>query len=404
MNRKKYYLYQLFNELMPIYPLYLLLFESKGLTVTQISLLLAIWSLPGIVLEIPSGILADRWSRKNLIVLGAILKALCYLFWFFSEGFLLYAIGFILWGVGGSFASGSEEALLYDSMKTEGQEDNYEKVLGKGRFISGVSTIAASIIGGVIGKSFGFEAALLLSIISGILSGTVALAFQEKNLYRERLQELSEEKEDATLRNALGFLLHNKEIMLFTLMTLLVITTVGILDEYDQLIAKEYGLTVSAIGIWTAILFALIAFGSYIAHGLRTMIEKIFRMKDIMYQVGSLCMVAAGLLIIAGLVRHFGIMVLYGLYYLIMAAGSVMQEDYVQQKIEAEGRSTVHSLISLSQNLYGMICYGLFGFLLTRTDLHGGLVWCGVYIVFWTLVLGALYLLYSKSSIFHREI
>lgn len=35
MNIKKYYFYKFFEELMPIYPLYLLLFESKHLSVSQ---------------------------------------------------------------------------------------------------------------------------------------------------------------------------------------------------------------------------------------------------------------------------------------------------------------------------------------------------------------------------------
>ena len=93
----------------------------------------------------------------------------------------------------------------------------------------------------------------------------------------------------------------------------------------------------------------------------------------------------------AGIFKTLGVMILYGLYYLIMAAGDVLHEDYIQRKIEEEGRSTVHSLISLSQNLYGMICYGLFGLLVSGSNLFNGLVYTGVYIVVWTLVLCAFY-------------
>ena len=82
MNTRKYYIYRFFNELMPIYPLYLLMFEAGGLTLAQISLLLAIWSVPAVIMEIPTGILADRWSRKKMLLLGQILKAdhYCYLY------------------------------------------------------------------------------------------------------------------------------------------------------------------------------------------------------------------------------------------------------------------------------------------------------------------------------------
>ncbi len=70
MNTKKYILRQLFKDLMPIYPLYLLYFENKGMSVQQISALLAIWSVSVVLLEVPSGVMADRLSRRRLIIMG----------------------------------------------------------------------------------------------------------------------------------------------------------------------------------------------------------------------------------------------------------------------------------------------------------------------------------------------
>ena len=50
------------SELVPLYPLYALLFLDTGLSGAQISLLFAIWSITSFVAEIPAGVLADRWS------------------------------------------------------------------------------------------------------------------------------------------------------------------------------------------------------------------------------------------------------------------------------------------------------------------------------------------------------
>lgn len=397
MNIKKYYLYRFFTELMPIYPLYLLMFENNNLSVAQISLLLAIWSVPAVILEIPTGVLADRWSRKNLICLGQLLKAACYLTWIFSNGFILYAFGFVLWGIGSSLRSGAEEALLYDSLITSGQEGMFDRVLGRGRFLSGVSTIIASLIGGFIGMRYGFTLALCLSVLSGMIAAAIAFSFKEVNLYKDRLVKEKLGKEENTLFGAISFLLKKKEILLYTLLALLVITTAGVLDEYDQLIAKEYGLSIIIIGVWTAVRFILMACGGYLAFGIRIGIEKIFRQKDRMFSITMLCLLAAGFLITAGLVRTLGVMVLYGLYYLIMAAGEVIQEDYIQQRIEKEGRSTVHSLIALSQNLYGIFCYGLFGLVVSRSDLFTGLIWTGGYIAILTMILGMLYLIWKRA-------
>ena len=52
------------SDAVPLYPLYALLFTDTGLSGGQISLLFAIWSTVGIVAEVPTGALADRFSRR----------------------------------------------------------------------------------------------------------------------------------------------------------------------------------------------------------------------------------------------------------------------------------------------------------------------------------------------------
>ena len=398
MNIKKFYLYQLFADLMPIYPLYQLMFDNKGLSLAQISILLAIWSIPAVLLEIPTGVLADHWSRRNLMFLGCILKAACFFVWIFSEGFILYAVGFVLWGVGGSLRSGADEALLYDTLKVQGQEERFDVVLGRGHFISGISNLLASLLGGFVGMQFGFELALGLSICSGLIASGITLSMKEVNLYKDSLNEQESEQDKNTLIAALSFLCKNRSILLFSLLTLIVITTAGVLDEYDQLIAKDYGLSIGFIGVWTAIRFILMAIGSYIAGWLRRLLEKLLRIRDKMYSISFLCLAAAVFLVVAGLVRHMNIMWLYGLYFLIMSAGEVLQEDFIQQNIENEGRSTVHSVIALSQNMYGIVCFGLFGLIASGAGLHAGLVWSGVYIVVWTIVLCTAYALVGRKK------
>jgi hypothetical protein len=326
-----------------------------------------------------------------MLLLGQILKAGCYLTWIFADCFGLYALGFVLWGIGGTFLSGSEEALLYDSLKLSNKEEQFDLVLGRGRFLSGISTVLASVSGGFLGMRYGFTPALLLSVLSALIGAVTVLSMKEVNLYKERLTREMREREERTFYGALLFVVKRKEILLYSILALLVITTAGILDEYDQLIAESFGLSIALIGGWTALRFILIAFGGFLASAIRKSIERLFHQRDRMYQVAILCCMAAGALLAAGLIRSIGVMALYGLYYLIMAAGDVLHEDYIQKKIEAEGRSTVHSLISLSQNLYGILCYGLFGWLVSGSDLFNGLVWTGGYIVVWTLMLCAFY-------------
>ncbi len=396
-NSKKYIIRQFFDDFMPIYPLYLLYFEGKGISVQQISALLAIWSLSVVILEVPTGVLADRWSRRKLIVLGSLSKAACYLVWIFSDRFELFALGFILWGISGAFISGAEEALLYDSLKQTGQQECFDKYLGKGRFLSGIGNVLAALSGGLIGTYLGIRFALCISVVSGLISAGIAFLYQEVNYYRERIREEQQEKE--TFREAIAFLLGKKEILTFALMAVLVITMAGVLDEYDAMIATDYGLAMAGVGVWAAIRFIMAALGSYFAHHMRRITERTFHIKNRFATVALLSLLGAISLAVAGLSRSIIVMALYGLYYLIMSVTEVLYEDYIQQRIEDEGRSTVHSIISLVNNLYGIMCFGILGLVLGVVSLHGMLVGIACYSIAITVILTIVYTRVKRRSI-----
>ena len=73
--------WQALDEAMPVFPVYALLFADAGLSVAQISVLLALWSVVGLVLEVPSGAWADTVSRRALLAGGAVVYAAAFATW-----------------------------------------------------------------------------------------------------------------------------------------------------------------------------------------------------------------------------------------------------------------------------------------------------------------------------------
>jgi MFS family permease len=120
----------LLADVVPIYPLYALLFTATGLSVAQVSALFAIWSAVAVLTEVPSGALADRFSRRSCLVAAGVLQACGYAAWVLLPGFPGFALGFVLWGFGGSLVSGAKEALLYDGLDAAGAAEHYARVAG----------------------------------------------------------------------------------------------------------------------------------------------------------------------------------------------------------------------------------------------------------------------------------
>ena len=159
---------------MPIYPLYALLFADTGLSDAEISVLFALWSAVGIVAEVPSGALADRFGRRPSLAVGALVQAVGYASWVVFPRFLGFAAGFVLWGLGSALASGAQEALLHDGLASVGAAEHYARVqgwVGAAGLVVQVPTAGIATVLFVVG---GYPAAGWVSVATCV--GTAVLA------------------------------------------------------------------------------------------------------------------------------------------------------------------------------------------------------------------------------------
>ncbi|MBB3052959.1 MFS family permease [Prauserella isguenensis] len=138
-------------------PLYALLFSAHGLSDAQISALLAVWSLTGVVAEVPTGALADRFSRTGSMAAGGVAQALAYVLWTAFPGFGAFAAGFVLWGIGGTLVSGAVEAWLYDSLVELGEPERFRSSYGRLDACELLAQVPAAVGATVLFPLGGFE-------------------------------------------------------------------------------------------------------------------------------------------------------------------------------------------------------------------------------------------------------
>ena len=152
-NLKFFICFRMFFNARFYYPVFAIYFLEHGLTWEQFGILNGIWAITIILLEVPSGSLADTLGRKRLLVLAGIcmvLEMLALLFapmdgstWVFS----LFAINRIISGVAEAAASGADEALAYDSLKEAGMEKEWGKVLEKAQRYTSLAFFFAMMTG-----------------------------------------------------------------------------------------------------------------------------------------------------------------------------------------------------------------------------------------------------------------
>ena len=138
------------------YPVFTILFLDFGLTLQQFALLNVAWAATIVLLEVPSGALADTIGRRNLLVFAAALMIVEMLLLCFAPLgnlnllFVIFLVNRVLSGTAEAAASGADEAIAYDSLKQEGQVSDWGAVLEKQMRLQSIAFIVALSLGAAV--------------------------------------------------------------------------------------------------------------------------------------------------------------------------------------------------------------------------------------------------------------
>lgn len=180
-NSRVYYLSQVFHSMVFTAPIWIVFYTLRGVSATEISLIITFAYMMQMVWELPSGALADLIGRRKIIIISS----LSYLAFFYAEGFLWFLILNLLMSIGDSFRSGSEEALIYDSFKEVGKEDGISKVFANVSALYQGGLIFSAIAGGVL---YTFNP-VLPSIVYGVvllIAGVITFFYIEPKIDSEK--------------------------------------------------------------------------------------------------------------------------------------------------------------------------------------------------------------------------
>jgi MFS family permease len=119
-------------------------FLQQGLSLTQIFILQAIFSVAFLLWEIPSGLIADRFGRAFSIKLSGPISVVGLLAYGFSSHFWQFLVCELILALGSGLMSGIDTALLLDSLRADGREDDYIR-LGQRISAAGFWAVVASV-------------------------------------------------------------------------------------------------------------------------------------------------------------------------------------------------------------------------------------------------------------------
>ncbi len=336
-NILKLYIIQAIRWAMFFIPTFVLFFLDNGLNMKEVLLLQSIFSFAIIIFEVPSGYISDKLGRKNTIVAGSIISFLGAISYFYGTGFYGFLLAEVLFGIGASFVSGADSALLYDSLKSIQQENTYKAKAGIVDSIGNFSESIASIIGGFIaiytirGTFLAYAALLFIAIF-------VALSLKEP------AQDSNPESKQNTILDLLKIVkysLHDHKeiaglILYIGLLNASTLTMVFFIQPYFQLV----NLPLEFFGIaWAVLNFSV---GIFALNAWRYE-QYLGRTKSLI----SLIFISVLGYLTMGIFNQLWALGFIFLFYFSRGISGPIINDYVNIKIESSIRATVLSVKSM---------------------------------------------------------
>lgn len=315
----------------------------------QIALAVGLFTLVILLLETPSGILADRWSRKGVLIIASTAMALCSLLAGLSDNVLMYTAAISLIGVYYAMYSGTYESVIYDAIVDEtGSGENYEQYYGRFQIISSTALISGSLLSGIISSQLSLQAAYFLTIPFMILSIIVLITFKEPNLHKKVSTVKLSRQFAATIETTLRA--GPTRIMVVALVLLGL--TSSLIFEFNQLWYLALSFSVIALGFSGALIQACLGIGGAIAY-------RIARNPFIMNTV-LLTMIVSSLL----LTSSFSVIVVASQVVLqsLIVALAVIVSKRLHDSIGSTNRAGVISAISTMTKLVFIPLALLFGY------------------------------------------
>lgn len=336
-----------FDTFILIYPLYSLFMSDSGLSATQIASLLMAWSLTSFLLEIPSGILADKYPRKNILLIGIWLKAIGFLIWLIYPTYLGFLIGFILWGIKSSFSGGTQHALVYENLIKLKKRSLYQKVAGQMEAFSSAGLILGGVGASILAAN-GYSLILALSIVAIVLSAVAVHLIPSVHV---RKPEAKPFRIKSHLGTSMRKVFKNSAI-LYVALIIAVITGFGVIDEYFALFLREKLLSNGQAAAWITLAYASGALGSLLSHKVNDKSLPVF---------GSF--IGWGVLLIGASALSQPLAAFLLCVYMFYFSGLLVQVmAYMQHELDDRIRATALSIIGAVVELISLAVYAVIGF------------------------------------------
>ena len=340
-------------------------FFQKSLSASEIYLIYAIFSILVFVLEVPTGYIGDKIGHKNSILIGLFCGIIGFCGFIFFKGFYGIIISYFFMALMTSLISGSDEAILYDCLKQDGRENDFESVYAKTESFSYAASIVANILAGII-ATYSMTIDVLVQISFLIIAFLIFVGTNVISSFVDEENNIVGVKEKVK---------ESKMLIMLLVLAGLFMTSTLLGTKFSQQIMLAGNIPLSLFGVFTAIMTLVASLFSYIAP------------KITWIPFSILMLIPSVILIIIGISGNSAFILLLILTSMSRAMGNIKLSAYINNQISSKYRATINSIKSLLFRVFYSIIIFVGG-KMADVNVFSAVMLCGI--VLTVLIVGLL--------------
>lgn len=359
-NIKLDYIYKFISSIDITSAIWVLYLSFKGFSLVQIGLLESIFHGTSLLCEIPTGAMADLLGRKKTIVIGRAMAAISAIMMLMANSFWMIGLAFIISALSYNLNSGSEEALVYDTLKILDKEEEYLRINGSLNFIIEVAQGLAVLIGGIL-SDYSFTISYSIAIIVSLSALSIAMMFVEPEIKNETCKDYNIIKH---FKACFHVMKENKRLIFMMLVFELIFTMGTTTHFYSQKYFSLMGYSRTKIAIIFVIASVCSAFAAKVAYKLEKKLGRKIIVLITMINGVMLFIIAVGneLLSIAGFVS----------FSALIAMLYPISSDYINKYIPSAQRATLISVQSMCFSIIMLVFFPIVGYIGDKFSLQYG--------------------------------
>ena len=353
-NEVVYYLWKFLAGVYFVFPITVIFILGRGLTKEQVTVFLSLTTLATVLLEIPTGYIADRFSRKLSVCLGYFFNAVGHFLLIFLGNFWQLLLVGLFFALNRSLISGAMDALVYENLADITDKKSFLKLSSRGASISFVSGMVTTLIGSYM-FAVNKELPFIATAVVNLLLVPMIMTFSESKRSDEMARNIS-------VFDGIKEIMKSKSIVYLVLMNILISGISSFfytIAFHPKIVAL--GLSVRYLGWIDALNSLLLVF---VLGFLAKLVTKNEKLNLFLYTLFPLVA-----FVVVQLTKSPLVVIIFGLIFsLIWTSRSHIVSNFENALIQTKNRALSLSSLSLLKNVGAAVITPIYGLMIINND------------------------------------